>query len=212
MTGWLTRVKRWGIVGGVEATRERILDRAWELVRARGVADLTLAEVGRAAQVSRQAVYLHFTNRAGLLREVARHIDHSSGFVERVRAARALPTPERLERLLREWFLYLPQILPVARALEAATVTGDDGADAYHERMDEWRDTIRRAVAALDRDGTLSAGWTPDEAADWIWSRVHPSTYHHLVAERGWTPGRVADRTIAALRGELVTVPAAAPP
>lgn len=194
----------------MEATRERILDRAWDLVQTRGVAELTLAEVGRAANVSRQAVYLHFTNRAGLLREVARHIDHASGFVDRLRAARELPARQRIERVIREWFAYLPRILPVARALEAAAVTGADGADAYRERMDEWHETIRRAVAALDREGALDGGWTVDEAADWLWSAVHPATYHHLVGERGWPAEQVVERTVAAVLGELVAAPATA--
>lgn len=194
----------------MEATRERILDRAWELVRTRGIAHLTLAEVGRAANVSRQAVYLHFTNRAGLLCEVARHVDHASGFVDRLRATRGLPAPLRIERVVREWFAYLPHILPVARALEAAAITGDDGAGAYRERMDEWHETIRRAVAGLDREGVLDDGWTVDEAADWLWTAVHPATYHHLVGERGWPAERVVERTVAAVLGEIVAAPAAA--
>jgi len=188
----------------VEDTRTRILDGAWELVRDHGVADLTLAAVGRAAHVSRQAVYLHFSNRAGLLQEMARHVDHASGFVDRVRATRELPAPQRLERLLREWLAYVPRILPVARALEAAAVTGDDGADAYHERMGEWREAIGRAVAALDRAGGLDPGWTVDEAADWIWAAVHPTAYHHLAVERGWPAEQVTERTVSALLRQLV--------
>jgi AcrR family transcriptional regulator len=200
----LTRVKSPGRVAVVEDTRTRILERAWDLVLDQGVADLTLAAVGRAAGVSRQAVYLHFANRAGLLREMARHVDHASGFVDRVRGTRELPAPQRLERLLREWLAYLPRILPVARALEAAAVTGDDGADAFRERMGEWRDAIRRAVAALDRTEALDPDWTVDEAADWIWAAVHPATYHHLVVDRGWAPERVAERTVATLLRQVV--------
>ena len=168
---------------------------------------VTLADVGRAADVSRQAVYLHFTNRAGLLRAMAKHVDRRSGFVDRLAATRALP-PQRLERTLREWFAYLPLILPIARALEAAAITGDDGADAYHERMSEWREALYRASAALDRSDALAPGWTVDEAADWIWAAVHPSRYHHLVTERGWPPERVGDRTITTLLGALLAAPA----
>jgi hypothetical protein len=95
------------------------------LASERGVAGLTLAEVGRAAGVSRQAVYLNFDNRAGLLLAMARRADEASGFVARIAATRELPARERFVATLDAWLAHLPTILPVARALEAATITGD---------------------------------------------------------------------------------------
>jgi predicted DNA-binding protein (UPF0278 family) len=44
---------------------------------------------------------------------------------------------EGLEVLLREWCDYIPEILPVARALEAAVITGDEGGRAWQDRMDD---------------------------------------------------------------------------
>ena len=43
------------------------------------------------------------------------------------RSRRRSPTNAPLEDLLRAWCDYLPEMLPVARALEAALVTGDEG-------------------------------------------------------------------------------------
>ena len=51
---------------GDPATRVRILDAALRLVTRKGGADVTLGDVAREARVSRQALYLHFADRAGL--------------------------------------------------------------------------------------------------------------------------------------------------
>ena len=107
------------------------------MVRDRGTNGVTIAEIAAAAGVSRQLIYFHFQNRAGLQVAMARHHDVRSGFVERVAASRSLPAVEGLEVLLREWCDYIPEILPVARALEAAVITGDEGGRAWQDRIDD---------------------------------------------------------------------------
>src|SRR5690349_4617672 len=64
------------------------------------------------------------SNRAGLLLAMARHQDRSSGFQREVAATRALGPVPGFETLLRAWCGYMAEILPVARALEAAYITG----------------------------------------------------------------------------------------
>ncbi|HEX2072200.1 MAG TPA: TetR/AcrR family transcriptional regulator, partial [Geodermatophilus sp.] len=183
---------------------ERLLDAAWELVDGEGAVTLTLGEVATRAGVSRQALYLHFPNRATLLAEMARRMDRISGFRRRLAATRRLPAAEGFRALVEEWLAYVPRILRTARALEAATVTGSDGAEAYLDRMAEWRAAIRIAVERLAEEGRLAPGWTVDEAADWAWAQLHPSLYHHLVHERGWPPEAVARRIIGALERDLL--------
>jgi hypothetical protein len=113
----------------------------------------------------------------------------SSGFVERVAATRKLPPVDGLEALLREWLGYLPTILPVARALEAAAATGDEGGSAWRDRMDDLREAFRIAVDRVHQAGRLAGGWTVPAATDWVWARSHLTTWQHLVGERGWPPG-----------------------
>jgi len=137
-------------------TRERILDEAWELARERGLAAVTMGEIAKAAHVSRQLMYFHFANRAGLLVAMARRQDTRSGFRERAWATRELEPVAALTALIRSWLEYLPEILPVTYALEAAALTGDDGADAWHDRMGELHEAFRFATGRLE----LAPGWT----------------------------------------------------
>ena len=67
-------------IGDVEASSPGF---AWE----------TPQDVARAAGVSRQAVYLHFGSRAGLLVAMARHHDRTSGFAERAARIGGGPDP-----------------------------------------------------------------------------------------------------------------------
>jgi len=164
-------------------TRARILDTAWELVRERGVDAVTVADIAAATGVSRQLVYVHFENRAGLLKAMA---------------------VDALERLLRLWFAYLPEILPVARALEAAAINGDEGGLAWRDRMGDLRELFAAAVDRVDRDGRLAGGWTVPEATDWVWARAQPATFAHLVGDRAWPAAAYTDRAVRSILVEVV--------
>jgi AcrR family transcriptional regulator len=185
-------------------TRARILGTAWQLVRDRGAGAVTVKEVAAAAGVSRQLVYFHYQNRAGLLLAMARHQDRSSGFLRAVAAARDLAPVPGVEALLRAWCAYLAEILPVARALEAAYITGDEGGDAWRDRMTELREAFRLALARIEAEGRLARGWTTETAADWAWARVQPGSWAGLVGMRGWASGQYTERTIGSLLAELV--------
>jgi AcrR family transcriptional regulator len=186
-------------------TRDRILTTAWRLATERGPSAVSVKDVAAAAGVSRQLVYFHYQNRAGLLQAMARHQDQASGFRRRVAATRELPPAEGLAAFLREWCGYLAGLLPVARALEAAYITGDEGGEAWLDRMGELREACRLAVERVERAGRLGAGWTTESAADWAWARIQPSAWAHLVEIRGWDPAVFTERTVGSLLTELVT-------
>jgi AcrR family transcriptional regulator len=157
-------------------TRARILDTAWTLVRERRIDAVTLAEIAAATGVSRQLLYVHFGNRAGLLVAMTRRQDVRSGFAARVAEVAWLPAAAALERLLRLWFGYIPQVLPVARALEAAAINGDEGGLAWRDRMDDLREAFRAAVDRVHLDGRLADGWMVEAATDWVWAGASPRT------------------------------------
>jgi AcrR family transcriptional regulator len=101
-------------------TRTNLLETAWRLIEKRGVANVTLRNIADTANVSRQTVYLHFGNRAGLLIAMTRHRDTTSKPArEMVAAAREPNIRAGFDRFVRCWFLHVVKILPVARAIEA---------------------------------------------------------------------------------------------
>lgn len=187
----------------------RILETAWSLVRERGPSAVTIAAIAAAAGVSRQLVYVHFSNRAGLLVAMARHHDARSGFRPRALATRELPPVPALRQLLRAWCEYLPDILPVAQALEAAMIAGEEGAAAWRDRIGELHAALGFAMNRVEAEGALAPGWTAATAADWAWARVQPGSWRNLVAERGWAPADYVRRTVDSIVGELVAPHAA---
>jgi hypothetical protein len=128
---------------------------------------------------------------------MARHQDARSGMAARVAAAHTLPPRAALEALLRAWCAYVPEILPVARALEGF------GTGAWDDRMADLRAQFRRAVDRLAADGELAAGWSPERAVDWIWARSHVASWQHLVVERGWSAEEYTERCVRSILAEI---------
>jgi AcrR family transcriptional regulator len=187
-------------VSNADGTRTRILEKAWELARERGIGAVTMREIAAAAGVSRQLVYVHFSSRPGLLVAMTRHQDRRSGFRRRVAATRELQPVEGLAALIAAWHEYFPTILSVAEELEAALLTGGEGAEAWRDRMFDLREAFRLAIERVD----LAPDWTVETAADWAWARCQPTNWRHLVGERGWDPSEYARRTSDSILAELV--------
>ena len=190
------------MAGRTRGTRERILDATWSLLAEKKEA--SIGQIARASRVSRQAVYLHFPNRAALLAETARRHDVESGFIARVEATRLLDPVEGLNALIREWFAYIPQVQVVASALLALNETGRDGAGAFANRMADLRHATAIAVHRVAKAHRLASRWTEEEATAWVWSRIHLTTWRHLVNECGWSPEAVLKKTLASLASDIL--------
>lgn len=121
---------------------------------------MTLADIASAAGVSRQTLYLHFGNRAGLLAAVARHLDFKSLAVREMPiAAWEAHSKAGFERFVRLWFKHVAAIFPIANAIEAAAEGDADARAVWEERMDTVRRVIRMMVDGLAESGQLrSAG------------------------------------------------------
>jgi AcrR family transcriptional regulator len=180
-------------------TRAQILDAAWHRVHEHGASAISVKDIAADAGVSRQLVYFHYGNRAGLLTAMARHRDEQSGFATAVARSHDEEPIDAIEHVLRAWCAYLPEILPVARALEAALISGDEGGAAWRDRMGELHAIFRAVVRRIE----LSPGWTTETASDWIWARLQPSAYAHLVEERAWTHDQFTEWSVESLMSEL---------
>ena len=114
-------------------TPERILDEAWALARRRGLAAVTMGEIAKVAGVSRQLMYFHFANRAGLLVAMTRRQDTRSGFRERA-------WHDRMDEL-REAFRFATGRLTLAPGW-----TADTAADWVWARLTECLVHIERRL------------------------------------------------------------------
>ncbi|MBI4260008.1 MAG: TetR/AcrR family transcriptional regulator [Actinobacteria bacterium] len=172
---------------GDPATRERILRAAWELIEERG-ADVRLVDVAARARVSRQALYLHFGNRSGLLIALVEFIDETLGLQEMVAHVFAAPTgAEMLERTMELYVRMAPRIDRVAQVLEAAQQEDRALAAAWRNRMANRQAVHRAIVQRVHDEGQLADAWTVDAAAHLFYAITMPGVWRELTKELGWT-------------------------
>ena len=166
-------------------------------------ADVSMSDIAKAVGISRQAVYLHFRTRGGLLMALVRRADERFEIREDFFAALAAPSPaERLDACLRVWLAFVPKILPVAKDLIRLRATDPDAAAAWEDRMSDLRSWLRQLTESLHAEGALASSWTIEEATDYLWTASSVQVWDLLVVERNWNP----DRAVKILRESISKV------
>jgi AcrR family transcriptional regulator len=180
---------------GDPATRHRILDATWNLIERRRSA-VTLAEAAEAAGVTRQAVYLHFGDRAGLMVALVDHIDLSLDSTQLRAHVFGGPTGvESLHRWIQTMSWYTKKIDAITRVLEYGQYDDDALAAAWRNRMGRRRDDIiRTIVERIAAEGNLASGWAIERAVDLIYVITMPGPWRELTIELGWTPEHYAEQ------------------
>jgi AcrR family transcriptional regulator len=155
--------------------------------------EVSMAEVADAAGLTRQAVYVHFRSRGGLLVALVRRADERADIYARFREALAEPEPrERLDAFLSVWLDFVPAIHPVARSLMRARDEDSDAAGAWQDRMKSLRGGFTDLARSLKRDGVLSSEWTAPAAAEYLWAASSMQAWELLAVDCGWGEGRVS--------------------
>lgn len=172
---------------GAAATRRRILDAAWELVGEQG-ARFTLADVAARASVSRQALYLHFGDRTGLLVALVQHMDEALDLADALAAVHAARDGSTLlDAAMRLNSTFWAEVLPVAQVLEAAQHDDEALGAAWRDRMRFRQAAFRAMVETLAERGQLASDWTVDDAAATLYAVAHFDTWRELVVELDWS-------------------------
>ena len=180
-----------------------MLRATWELIEERG-AELRLVDVADRAGVSRQAIYLHFGDRAGLLSALVEFMDESLGVEEMAAHVFAAPTgAEMLERTVELYTVLAPRIDRVAQVLEAAQYEDQALAAAWRNRMDTRRLIHRQIMQRLSDDGQLADSWTVNAAADLFYTITMPGAWRELTKELAWTSDDYRERITRFLRRAL---------
>lgn len=187
------------------STRTRILDAALTLLADSDGTGVRMSDIARAAGVSRQAVYLHFANRADLLTAATLRLDEVKDSDARLAASRAATSGEaRLAAFIEAWSGYLPEIYPIARALLAMRDEDAEARAAWDKRMRDMREGCEAAVVALERDGTLNPVFEPEAAVDLLWTLLSVRNWEHLTQTCGWSQEAYRDGIAGLARESLV--------
>jgi AcrR family transcriptional regulator len=195
---------------GDPATRRRILDATLTLIGRHGGADVKMADVARAARVSRQALYLHFADRAALFTAVVRHADEQHGLPEAIQ--RIVNASNGVAAVLEMVALQArlnPAIWPVARAFEAVRRRDQAAERSWQDRLENRWQGCRAMVARLAEEGKLRAGLDHRVATDLLWTMTSLRMWEDLVLERSWSVDEYRERVgsilLGALTGDSVT-------
>jgi AcrR family transcriptional regulator len=177
---------------GDPATRQRILEVTRELLIERG-SGLRLQEVADRAGVSRQAVYLHFGDRQGLILALVRHMDEILALSEHLAQVYAATDGRQLlERAMRLNTEFWTKVAPVASVLVGSQ--GDDAVrEAWRDRMGFRRRTFRRMAERLGELGELAASWDVGDAGDLLFAVTNFDSWHQLTHELGWSDDHYVD-------------------
>jgi AcrR family transcriptional regulator len=164
-----------------------------------------IADIARAAGVSRQAVYIHFPGRADLLIAALRYLDTSHGLDDELRRFREAQTAtEILETYVEFWGRYVPTIFGSAKALMVFKETDNAAGEAWKEWTGTLRDGLQRTIENIEHEGLLSPDWTIDEAVDLMWTMFSIESWERLVKDSGWTPDRYIERQLKILKTVLL--------
>ncbi len=172
-----------------ERTRAAVLDAAWARLEAGETGHLE--DIAADAGVSRQTVYLHFESRAGLLLALVEHVDRRIGLYEEIGRIMAITDPvEQLFATLDATVLFEPRVHGLAMTLYHEGAVDEAVAAAYENRMEHRRGGLRAALSAIQAQGRLRDEWELGEVVDLLWEAQAPTTYDHLVIQRGWSVER----------------------
>jgi len=164
-------------------------------------------EIARAAGVSRQAVYLHFRSKHGLLLALVEHVDRSRDVHQRVKrlwaAKSALAGVEVAAELAAETN---GEVHRIAMALDSTRRWDPDFRAAWSGRMRSQLARYRRLAGWLEQDGVLGKGWSRRDATALLWAVTSVATYDLLVVDRRISVRRYA-RMVAAMLKDTLQAP-----
>jgi AcrR family transcriptional regulator len=192
--------------------KERILEAALALITKRGGADVTMAQIARAARMSRQAVYLHFADRGELLVAIVRYCDQKRGLEAEIHKIREAPTGvEAMRRMVSLQARSNHEIWAAARTFDAVRRTDPAAERSWQDRLQHRLEGCREIMRRLQQDGDLLSGVDLATAADLLWTITSLRMWEDLVLQRGWTAARYEQHVFSLLLRSLTRVAENAP-
>ena len=192
------------------ATRAAILAAAETLFLRDGYARTSIKAIAAEAGVSEKTMYLAFTSKATLLRQVIQYA------VQGDETSTPLSEREQWRALVRgpvdEVFARFAALNAELMTRTAAIIALGEAAASVDPELAEYRDRARaatlanlRALAAeLHRRGALAPGVSEQQAVDTIYAlATDESVFLRLTRECGWTPESYAELIARTLQATL---------
>lgn len=169
-------------------TRNRILKSTWQLLEANDGNGVRMTDIAKAANLSRQAVYLHFPTRSELLIATTQYLDEVKHVDDLLVSSRTAETGvQRLDAFIDIWGNYIPQIYGVGKALIAMQDTDAAAKAAWSDRMQAVRHGCKAAIEALKADKSLSDEYSTQQATDIMWTMLSVPNWAQYRYQCGWT-------------------------
>lgn len=185
-------------------TRTRILKATLSLLETPPAAPSRMSDIAKAAGISRQAVYLHFPNRAELLIAATRHLDEIHCIDDQISGIAADDALRMLDQFVDVWGAYIPQIYPVAKALMAMKDSDAAAQLAWQDRMTAVRSCCSDVVSALAGAARLTPDLSQKEAVDFVWTALSIRSWELLTQDCGWSGAEYITHIKHVLRKVLI--------
>ena len=181
---------------GDPETRKKIMETTRQLIEKSRGQRVRMQDIAGAAGVSRQALYLHFGSRAGLMVATVQYIDEAAGLMERTQHVRDEEDGRvALDLFVAFWAEYIPSIYGLAKQLLILRETDEGAAAAWQDRMESFRNgACRYLIERLEEEGHLAAEWEIETAIDILWTLLSVQTWESLVIASEWSKEQYATK------------------
>lgn len=173
---------------GVGTTRDRIVRAAWGIIRTEGEEAATMKAVAKAADISRQGVYLHFADRTELILAVNDYLEAKAGIDNWMREVAAEQDgAARIRRFAEIRFKRILELRELVSSVEGARYRDDAAASASRRRYEvnaSWVTDL--IINKLASEGKVHPSWPPRDAATMVVMMFSFHSWHVFTAHAGW--------------------------
>jgi AcrR family transcriptional regulator len=175
--------------GGLPRTRTLILEAARTMFEELGYYGAGLGAIAKMADVSRQAIYLHFSSKAELLTALHLHIFDTDvvPVVNRHPITAEMSGLDALDATVAVDVEVASKVWRIHEALTVARRQFPEVEETLRPREKERYEGLLRLGRRLEGEGALPPGIGAGMFADMLWGLLNIGTYQNLVNERSWS-------------------------
>lgn len=166
---------------------------------------VSMSDIAKRAEISRQALYLHFDSRTELMLATVQYVDEVKGLSERlVQFESATTGVELLDACVDVWGNYIPEIYGLAKALMSTRDTDEATDAAWNSGMTCLREVCQTIIDTLVEEGNLANKWTADEAMELLFTLISIHNWEQLTIDSGWTNEQYVSKMKVLLRSTFI--------